>query len=90
MIFVSGESNVTFHYTYFAITANMLIIITGILVNNVQHSTLWIPLLVGLIKTSKLIIIFGTTVYSFFYSKAVCNSIKKIPKVYNLHKVSDS
>ena len=61
MIFVSGKSNVTFHFTYFAIAANMFIIITGILVNNVKHSTLWIPLLVGLIKTSKLIIIFENT-----------------------------
>ena len=49
MIFVFGQSNVTFHITYFAIAANMFMIITGTLIHNVQHSTLWIPWLVGLI-----------------------------------------
>ena len=43
----------------------MLIIITGILVNNVKHSTQWIPLLVGLIKTSKLIIIASFTLKQY-------------------------
>ena len=95
MIFVSGKSNVTFHYTYFAIAANMPMIITGTLVHNIQHSTMWIPWLVGLMKTSKfnyyLWKYINYSLWLFFTLKQYTFVYKKIPKfTVFMHKVSNS
>ena len=78
MIFVFGKSNVTFHYTYFTIAANMLMIITGTLIHNVQHSTLWIPWLVGLMKTSK---------FKYLEIHKLLSSIHLYTKIPNVHSL---